>query len=93
MHSNSKISSVRQLQEISRKMEEIQEHKGMRRFIEAGNEAKTISGFVDDIRDAILEYQVRCDGQHVPIFLTCNSGVVANVPAQTEQHANCEFEA
>jgi len=91
MHSNSKISSVRQLQEISRKMEEIQEHQGMRRFVEAGSEAKTISGFVDDIRDAILEYQVSCDGPACS-NLTCNSGVVANVPAQTEQHADCEFD-
>jgi hypothetical protein len=31
----------------------------MKRFLDAGNEAKMISGFVDDIRDAILEYQVR----------------------------------
>ena len=62
MHSNSKIFSLRKLQEISREMEGIQEQQGMRRFVEAGNEAKTISGFVDDIRDAILEYQVRCDG-------------------------------
>lgn len=62
MHSNSKISSDRQLHEISRKMEGIREQQGMRRFVEAGDEAKTISGFVDDIRDAILEYQVCYDG-------------------------------
>jgi len=43
-------------------MEEIQGQQGIKKFVDAGNEAKTISGFVDDIRDAILEYQVRFYG-------------------------------
>jgi hypothetical protein len=50
--------TVRQLQEISQLLAEITEENGLRRFAEAGKEASTISGFIDDIRDAILEYQV-----------------------------------
>ena len=72
-------------------MEGIQEQQGMKRFVEAGNEAKTISGFVDDIRDAILEYQVRCDGLACFKFSYTHLGIITNVPAQTEQHADCEF--
>lgn len=70
----------------------------MKRFVEAGNEAKTISGFVDDIRDATLEYQVSLYGLPMEFQVSLDvtpgvvtPGIVTNVSAQTEQHANCKF--
>ena len=47
-------------------MEEFQERQGMMRFVVAGNEAQVISGFIEDIRDATLEYLVSFYG--LPMF-------------------------
>ncbi|KAF8966797.1 hypothetical protein BDZ97DRAFT_1917311 [Flammula alnicola] len=49
---------TRRLQDIAQCLDEIQREHSLQSFAEAGKEAKIISGFVADIRDAILDYEV-----------------------------------
>jgi len=43
---------------VSQWLDEITTQSSARRFLEVGTEGNIISTFIDDIHDAILEYQV-----------------------------------
>jgi hypothetical protein len=57
--------SLRKLESIIAKLEPLSEQHGLVMFLRNVNNAKTLAGFVQELTDAITDYQVRVSGPTV----------------------------
>lgn len=52
------VRDHRKLESVCKQLEEIQAEDGLLKYVTAGDEAALLSGIVEEVRDAIIEYQV-----------------------------------
>lgn len=52
------VCDHRKLESVCKQLEEIQAEDGLLQYVTAGDKAALLSGIVEEVRDAIIEYQV-----------------------------------
>lgn len=52
------VLNHRKLESVCKQLKEIQAEDGLLKYVTAGDEAALLSGIVEEVRDAIIEYQV-----------------------------------
>ena len=53
------VCNHRKLQSVCKQLKEIQAENGLLKYVTAGDEASLLLGIVEEVRNAIIEYQVR----------------------------------
>jgi hypothetical protein len=52
------LRNRRKLESVCLQLREIQAEDGLLKYVTAGDEAALLSGIIEEVRDAIIEYQV-----------------------------------